>query len=167
MTTLSQGVAAHLQVHKVLEEFAVPDDYTLFVIPIPPSANQMHRLFGNRHHITKAYFDWLKTVAELIERADIAKRSEGQKTGIAIVIQGGKGFTKARDLDNVAKPILDALRPPTYARDGRISKPGAGILPDDNVQIVTSILLIYLEPRRRTDEAACWLAIYDTGPVKS
>ena len=66
---------------------------------------------------------------------------------IEVRIKGGKGFNRARDLDNAAfKAVLDLLR-------------HAGIIEEDNVQHVTELRATYQEDRTKGATATCTVEV--------
>jgi Holliday junction resolvase RusA-like endonuclease len=63
---------------------------------------------------------------------------------------GGKGWRKGRDIDNVLKPILDFLV-------------HAGLIPDDNHEIVQRITITYSDPPKARDKAFLRVRIHAIG----
>lgn len=76
---------------------------------------------------SKAYRAWLKD-ATLVMRLTMPAITHP----VNVVIRcGGKGFNRQRDIDNIIKPTLDALRE-------------AGRIAGDSVKTVRSVTAIYL-----------------------
>ena len=82
----------------------------VFDLPVPPSANRVHTLRGNRPYRSKEYRTWLKSLPLQFQPVLPAK------TPIEVWIEAN--ISRNRDLDNVVKPTLDGLQ--QY-----------GIIPDD------------------------------------
>lgn len=105
----------------------------------PPSANNLWRTFRNRQVRSKAYNDWLEYAVQEMEKhlTPVTGRVK-----ILIILHEGKGITMSSDLDNYIKPVLDALKPPTFKNgdDGKQSKPGASIIEDDDLRHVHRIV---------------------------
>lgn len=74
------------------------------------------------------------------------ERVHGQ-VGVVIEIHGGHGFKVGRDIDNCAKPLIDFLR-------------NIRIIPDDNYEVVTDILLRYIKPESSKAKAFVHLSVY-------
>lgn len=115
-------------------------------IPIPISANDMHRTVspksGARAFVvaTSEYKAWLYHAGLLVKAA--MRPVKTLPVRVRIEIHGGEGFTRARDLDNCWKPTLDMLRQ-------------AGILPNDRVAEVASLVGDYHPPRGKGVKAVC------------
>jgi Holliday junction resolvase RusA-like endonuclease len=129
--------------------------------PCPPSANRLWRISRNRQHRSKDYTDWLNIVVPMM----VAKLEpvKGQ-VGVKVLVQLGKGITVRSDLDNFIKPILDALKPPSYGEDGKVSKLGSARIEEDNLEFVHEIFLRAL-PRagKKTGESCIWVEVYSLG----
>lgn len=124
-------------------------------IPIPPSANHIHRLVfpkpkpGQRQRApfnvnTAEYESWLDQAGHMVKAAMRPARTLPVR--VRLEIHGGQGFTKARDLDNCWKPLLDMLR-------------AAGILPNDRVKEVASLVGEYFPPRTNGVAAKCFVEV--------
>lgn len=122
------------------------------IIPVPPSANRLWRIFRNRQHKATEYKDWLKYTAHLLRER---MRPVDGTVRIVIELRFGKGFMRSRDLDNCIKPIIDALKPPRYDKEGKLASDGAGIIPDDSIEIVRSICIDVLPAIDKKSEAEC------------
>lgn len=119
-------------------------------IPIPPSANAIWRIVSprmKRPFITRSqvYLDWLADAVATIRCNGIGLAVLPAR--IAITIRGGKGWRANRDIDNVAKPVMDALVL-------------AGRIPDDSTQYVHSVELRYAAPRPK--QVATCVVEYET-----
>lgn len=112
-------------------------------IPIPPSANRIWRIFGNRMHKSKQYTEWLEHVAWLLRR-DLSNAPV--PCCVVIEIHGGKGWHKARDLDNTIKPAIDALR-------------ASGVLVEDTCDYVSRVEAIFRAPESKKAEATCLIGV--------
>ena len=112
-------------------------------IPIPPSANRIWRIFGNRMHKSKDYSAWLEHTGWLLRR-DL--RTFTEPVAVTVTIYGGKGFSKARDIDNCLKPVLDSLRT-------------CGVIPDDNIQFVHRVTGEYRLPESKKSDASCTVTV--------
>ena len=98
-------------------------------VPVPPSTNNLFRGTGNRRFRTREYKDWAE-VAELI----LATLRPPTAFPCAIVVRVRGKLNVQRDLDNLLKPIGDALV-------------ASGALPADDVRRV-----------------AKWEVSYEAGP---
>lgn len=124
-------------------------------IPIPPSANHIHRIVypkpkpGGKQRPpfpvnTAEYESWLLEAGYLVRVAMRPVRVFPVR--VRLEIHGGEGFTKARDLDNCWKPLLDMLRK-------------AGILPNDRVKEVASLVGDYFPPTHDGAIAKCFVEV--------
>ncbi len=77
-------------------------DGMTFDLPVPPSANLLWRIAGNRMVKSQAYRDWLKEVA-LIRR-----HVRPVKPPVTIELQLLGKVHEGRDGDNFVKPAIDA-----------------------------------------------------------
>lgn len=59
---------------------------------------------------------------------------------VRIKIHGGRGWRQGRDIDNIAKPVIDFLV-------------HSGVIFDDNYEIVRRISISYFPPRNPKDKA--------------
>lgn len=86
----------------------MPEPVTIRIPDLPPSANALFttRKGSSARIKTTEYRRWLEAaIARIRVQADCAHY--GQKTPFAVHVQAG--VNRARDLDNVIKPTLDAL----------------------------------------------------------
>lgn len=75
-------------------------------LPFPPSVNALWRISGRRMYRSKKYTEWLGEAALALELEQ--KPEIDYPFNIEIVI--GRPDKRRRDLDNLAKPILDVLQ---------------------------------------------------------
>lgn len=89
-------------------------------IPFPPTANHIWARGGKRTYLTKEYQTFLKIVSYAITRADEARPLYGARA-YAVAITVYPPDRRVRDLDNLIKPVLDALtRAGLWADDSRV-----------------------------------------------
>jgi Holliday junction resolvase RusA-like endonuclease len=105
----------------------------------PFSANNMYvPTARGRMSKSKKYRQWLeKVVPEIQEKLSPA---EAFPIRIEIFVLGGRGWSKQQDVDNVCKPIIDALVK-------------AEIIPDDNNKYVEYASVRFLPGPNRYGEA--------------
>lgn len=119
-------------------------------IPIPISANAMHRTVWPKNGKppfqvnTAEYEAWLKHAGYLVKVAMHPVRTLPIR--VRLEVNGGEGFTKARDLDNCWKPLLDMLRQ-------------AAIIPNDRVKEVASLVGDYFPPKCKGVKATCFVEV--------
>lgn len=100
----------------------------IVTLPYPPSANKLWRKVGERMLKSSDYRRWL-----VMANAAIPLASRGHVTGrCAITIIADRPDRRARDIDNLAKPLLDALKP-------QKDMPLKGVIRDDS--LVAPLLL--------------------------
>jgi crossover junction endodeoxyribonuclease RusA len=91
-------------------------------LPYPPSANHYWRKWNNRMVISKEGREYRAEVCELLSSAGgsgIRKPPSGGR--IALAITAFPPDRRRRDLDNIQKPVLDALEHAgIYADDSQI-----------------------------------------------
>lgn len=89
---------------------------TLSGIPLPPSANNLfyNRSDGGGRHKTRDYAAWRKGAATLMA-ATLDPRPAATSLWVFIEVGAGRG----RDIDNVVKPLLDALQVARIVPDDR------------------------------------------------
>jgi len=87
-------------------------------LPVPPSANRIWRVGRGRTYLSPEYRLWLKKARILIRNQYRGKPLTGE------VFVNIAWFRRARrgDLDNKAKPILDALKGLAYADDRQVAR---------------------------------------------
>lgn len=119
-------------------------------LPPPPSANRLWRTFRGRQVRSAEATRWMSNAAELIRQN--MQPTEGS-VEVWWQLRLGKGVMVTADLDNFQKILLDTLRPPAHHKDtGQLTKPGAGIILDDNLRIVKAINARVL-PEQKTGKA--------------
>lgn len=74
-----------------------------FMLPIPPSTNNLFATIGRRRVVTRAYREWRATAAAMIAREDARTISGWVRIDIALPI------TLRGDVSNRVKAIEDAL----------------------------------------------------------
>jgi Holliday junction resolvase RusA-like endonuclease len=85
------------------------------------------------------FTNWLKVAVGEIQ-ANI--RPTSGPVAVRLTLHLGAGVMKTADLDNFLKPTLDALKPESRHKEtGQITKPGAGVIADDNLEVVRNIEL--------------------------
>lgn len=87
-------------------------------LPVPPSANHIWRVGKGRTYLSPEYKLWLKKARILIRNQYRGKPLAGEVfVNIAWFRQTRRG-----DLDNKAKPILDALKGLAYMDDKQVGR---------------------------------------------
>jgi len=113
-------------------------------IPIPPTANKIWRVYQGRQILSADYRSWKEHAALALK---LGMKAVKGKVELTIIIQGGAGFMRSRDLDNCAKPVIDAIR-------------HAGMIEGDTVQTVIGVHLLYEEcPVKKQPQAKCFVYI--------
>lgn len=108
------------------------------VLPFPPSLNNAFSQASNgRRFATRAYTSWCNAAVLLMRSAKLASAAGP----VAISIRIRPPDNRRRDIDNLVKPILDALVK-------------AGVIADDHAGIVRSIDAAWDLPADRTDPGA-------------
>ena len=122
-------------------------------IPIPPSTNQIWRSYRGRVVKSAKYKKWLSDTAWLMKRLGSVQHPVAVKVGIV----SGKGWRKGRDLDNILKPVLDALV-------------ASSVIEDDSTSHVVSINMEFVQRtilKRQTKKAfretpaLCWVDVQE------
>lgn len=112
-------------------------------LPLPPSTNNLFATVGSRRVKSREYKAWLANAeAALIE----LRKPAGLPAGVRVSVFGS--VNRQRDLDNMLKPVLDALV-------------SAGVLPGDSLKYVTEVRIGY--GGEWDDEPAVMVAV--EGPV--
>jgi Holliday junction resolvase RusA-like endonuclease len=136
------------------------------LIPLPPTANNIWRIFGSRQHKSALYTKWLAECAELVAEE---MRPVVGPICITVTIRLGKGFPKSRDLDNCVKPCIDLLKPTSYKRNGDVASVGAAIIEDDSVEYVRRIVAEVIPAYDKKSDAECYVFVEPfpgTGPAR-
>jgi Holliday junction resolvase RusA-like endonuclease len=108
-------------------------------LPPPPSANRLWKTFRGRAVRSAEFNNWLK---EAVIQIQSNIRPTSGPVAVRLVLHLGSGVMRTADLDNFLKPTLDALKPETRHKEtGQVTKPGAGVIADDNLEVVRSIEL--------------------------
>lgn len=92
--------------------------------PIPPSVNHIWRRHGKATYLSANYKRWISNV-----NLCLVMRQENPIAGpvkVDLIVHPGKGWRANRDLDNIFKPVLDALC-------------RFGLIIDDNCSVVRQI----------------------------
>lgn len=119
------------------------------LIPIPPSVNHAWKIVRTRSGVaakvrSKQYDAWIQeAVLRLRFGMDPAVT---YPVAVTVTIGGGSGFRVNRDIDNVLKPVVDALRHAERIRE-------------DDVRHVRRVACEYLEPADPKQPAGCWVRI--------
>jgi len=74
-------------------------------LPVPPSANQLFVIVGRKRVKSKDYVAWIQSLVSWIPHD--TERLEKEKTPYHVRIYAN--ISHRRDIDNLAKPVLDAL----------------------------------------------------------
>jgi len=121
------------------------DQIMLVTLLPPPSVNECWRWFRGNMVRSKRYTDWLAHCTEVIEEQGHGPVATPCRVCVTVV--PGVGITSRSDLDNLIKPIMDLLTPEKRAdpkeegEQGKLRKPGAGIIPDDNLTHVHEVVV--------------------------
>lgn len=108
-------------------------------LPPPPSANRLWRIFRGHSVRSSDYTKWLQHASDEMRRS---LRPTSERVAVHVTLCEGSGVMRTADLDNLIKPIMDALKPESrHQTTGQITKPGAGIIQDDNLAIVRRIAM--------------------------
>lgn len=108
-------------------------------LPPPPSANRLWRTFRGHSVRSADYTKWLEHASDEMRRS---LRPTSGRVSVRVTLCEGSGVMRSADLDNLLKPVMDALKPESrHQTTGQITKPGAGIIQDDNLAIVRRIAI--------------------------
>jgi len=75
-------------------------------LPLPPSANRLWRAYQGRNIKSQAYRTWLAEAAKTL----LIQRPGSILGKFTAVITVERPDRRRRDIDNLAKPVLDALK---------------------------------------------------------
>lgn len=107
-------------------------------LPLCPSTNNLFKNAIGKGRVRSAeYKRWLETAGLLLNRARPGKVA----SPVIVIIRVGK-CNQARDLDNMAKPVLDLLS-------------HAGVIQNDNLMHVHEVRIV----RAFSDVAAEWIEV--------
>lgn len=102
--------------------FREPSDVVAVRLPIPPSANHCWaNVAGVGRVRSTSYRRWSK-----LAMAEIQAQQSGRVAGKFAVVITAKRTKRARDIDNIIKPILDLLSGVVTADDGQCERVSAG-----------------------------------------
>lgn len=114
-------------------------------LPLPPSANSIWKSYRRRVVKSWQYCKWLQAAGIIVGKpGQVAGPLEIQIKAIA-----GKGWRKNRDLDNLAKPLIDLLK-------------HTAVIEDDNSTIVKRITL-WLEQPTGGEDAGVVITVQTLG----
>jgi len=103
----------------------VPRSKVAVTLPLPPSVNNLFATVGGKRVRSKAYARWIKNVSGLLLELE---RPQGIPVVVHVDVFGT--LNRARDLDNMLKPIGDALVT-------------CNVLPGDSVKHVVGWRILY------------------------
>lgn len=78
-------------------------------LPFPPSMNHYWRHQNGRHHISDRGKAYRATVVAEALRTRLQRRGGAMTGRLAVLIEAQMPDRRKRDLDNLPKPLLDAL----------------------------------------------------------
>ena len=95
-----------------------------FILDAPPSANAMYRAVNGKVLKSAQYRKWLKAssvkiAAHLVHHRP-ANRPDLDSARFSVMVDYYPKDKRARDLDNLLKPILDALEGQVFANDNQV-----------------------------------------------
>lgn len=104
-------------------------------VPVPPSTNALWRAIRTARGRVKVvrsrgYARWRESAVALMR---LALPVPVPPVGVRITVRGGKGWVARRDLDNVIKAVIDALK-------------DAGRIADDSTAVVTAVTAVFAPP---------------------
>jgi crossover junction endodeoxyribonuclease RusA len=76
-------------------------------LPWPPSVNQMYRVFGNRAIISERGREYRRNALKDIMMQRVGKMSQHER--LSVLIHAMPPDRRRRDIDNLAKAVLDVL----------------------------------------------------------
>ena len=120
-----------------------------FMVDVPPSANSIWRSYKGRVIKSKAYTVWQEMAQITLGRMGPVK----SPVCVEIDVYMGKGWRSNRDLDNIAKPIIDLLKLLEY-------------IEEDNTQVVQEIKLRALPPDHTDDKSIVCVKVSTTSQEK-
>ena len=97
-------------------------------LPIPPSVNQIWRCQGSKIRKSKTYRLWQASASLYAMSSAISRPKITKPVAVEMIVRTGHGWRSSRDIDNIAKPILDWLVL-------------WGVLSTDNCSVVRSVLI--------------------------
>lgn len=111
-------------------------------VPVPPSVNNLFATAGKRRVKSRAYRAWLAVAVPGLARL---RPPPSLPTAVRVRVVGP--INRRRDLDNLLKPLGDALQ-------------AAGLIPGDSAAVVNG-WRVWWEPAAAAEPAA-WVS-FDTG----
>jgi|GEM_PF-5191422 len=127
------------------------------MVPIPPSANRLWRVWGGRVAKAAEYKKWLRECC--LEHEDLKDKAVEIPVEVVITIRLGKGFPASRDIDNVVKPCMDLLKPRSFKKNGDLDHEGLGLIKDDKVEFVRGITVVVEPPHDSKSEAEFYISL--------
>lgn len=97
----------------------VPSEFVTFKLPYPPSVNRLWRISGKRMYRSKRYVEWLADCEYALERFQGFSKIGNQ---VAVTIIASRPDRRKRDLDNLAKPILDVCQEYFIVDDSQVAR---------------------------------------------
>ena len=94
-------------------------DFVEFKLPFPPSVNRLWRISGKRMYRSKNYTEWLRDCDFALKPY---KGFHKISTSVAVTILASRPDKRRRDLDNLAKPLLDVCQKYFIVDDSQVSK---------------------------------------------
>jgi Holliday junction resolvase RusA-like endonuclease len=104
----------------------------------PPSVNHIwNRGRGGKVYRSRSYQTWI--TRNLFHTGRQVRQVDGP-VHVSVTINGGKGWRKGRDIDNVLKPLMDFLQ-------------HIGAITDDCAEVVNSIYIRFTPPGKPADKS--------------
>lgn len=85
-------------------------------LPLPPSTNNLWRVFGGRAIKSQEYRDWIARAHSIVA----ASVGNLEPTKAPCVVRIQISVRRRRDVDNSIKPVLDVLAGLVYANDSQV-----------------------------------------------
>jgi Holliday junction resolvase RusA-like endonuclease len=120
-------------------------------IGVPISANAMYTRTKTGMAKSKKYRQWLELNVPLVE--SLLDKPTCFPVSIEVVVMDGNDWKHGRDIDNVAKPLVDLLVK-------------SGVLPDDSTQYVEKVDLKFLGGSRKSPTLT-WIRIAESEAYSS
>lgn len=127
--------------------------FTTLYLPLPPSVNHLYRVGKHRKpYLSGSYRAWVKQAQIMATIQKVPQKIIPGPVSILLEIIRGPGWRSNRDIDNIAKPVLDFLvRDPQHG--------GWGLLEDDNSQIVQRLEICFGTPLNRMPSEPAGVAV--------
>lgn len=94
-------------------------------VPLPPSVNNLFRTTGYKRFKTREYREWIEATGRTFARLIVARVYP-----VEVWVKVTGRVNPQRDIDNFAKPLLDAVV-------------AAGVVPDDTIKYVDRVDVWY------------------------